>query len=355
MKYLVMECHTAYAVLMDEESRVVRAANLHYTVGQTVTDPVLMQEKKDTISVSGRAVKRLAAAAACLLVLSTAGFGIYSRYRKEQSRTRSVVMLVEQTRYEMKLNSNDEVICIQSDSAEGESVTDSFDGQHLQLSSAFNTILRDSLEQGKIDSETPVQIYLAVENEESYPTYKNELKQEAEKLSLNADIQDLKPADPQPAPPDPKKEHPAEQHPDPAAPKENAAPKETPKPKQDPPAAPPAPPAAVQEPAKPNETPQIQKPDTDKQKPDTDKQKPEPPVPGDTPAPLPGEPEPPGKSNEKQEPRGDAEHPHPGAELHQPEVQHPKPEPLPHILPEPAAPSLTEPLPEPLPAPEATE
>ena len=49
MKYLVMECHAGYAVLMDEASRFVRAANLHYEIGQTVTDPVLMTETQPRI------------------------------------------------------------------------------------------------------------------------------------------------------------------------------------------------------------------------------------------------------------------------------------------------------------------
>ncbi len=36
MKYLVMECHPGYAVVLDEEGRFLKAANMHYTVGQTV-------------------------------------------------------------------------------------------------------------------------------------------------------------------------------------------------------------------------------------------------------------------------------------------------------------------------------
>ena len=44
MKYLVMECKTGYAVLLDEEGRFRKAANLHYQVGETVEDPVLMRD-----------------------------------------------------------------------------------------------------------------------------------------------------------------------------------------------------------------------------------------------------------------------------------------------------------------------
>ena len=47
MKYIVMECHEAYAILMDEESRFFHAANLHYSVGQTVSAPILMQRNTE--------------------------------------------------------------------------------------------------------------------------------------------------------------------------------------------------------------------------------------------------------------------------------------------------------------------
>ena len=33
MKYLVLETHSAYAVVLDEEGRFLKAANLHYQVG----------------------------------------------------------------------------------------------------------------------------------------------------------------------------------------------------------------------------------------------------------------------------------------------------------------------------------
>lgn len=42
MKYIVMECHFSYAVLLDENGKFLKAANRNYQVGQTVTDPVLV-------------------------------------------------------------------------------------------------------------------------------------------------------------------------------------------------------------------------------------------------------------------------------------------------------------------------
>ena len=70
MNYIVMECHSSYAVLLDEEGRFLKAANLHYEVGQTVYDPVLMREKPEKGFRPVRCVTGGAAAiAACFLML----------------------------------------------------------------------------------------------------------------------------------------------------------------------------------------------------------------------------------------------------------------------------------------------
>ncbi len=45
MKYLVMEVRPSYAILLDEEGRFVRAANLHYEPGQTVEHIVPMRTR----------------------------------------------------------------------------------------------------------------------------------------------------------------------------------------------------------------------------------------------------------------------------------------------------------------------
>ncbi|HBI85624.1 MAG TPA: hypothetical protein DDX71_04975 [Ruminococcus sp.] len=224
MKYLVMECHAGYAVLMDEASRFVRAANLHYEVGQTVTDPILMQEDaQPQIRVTHKGAIRIAAAAACLLLMSAAGFGYY-----RSSRTKSVVVVVEQKRYELKLNRSGEVMTVQHHSKNGEEIVENLGGQHQTAAAVVNSLLKDSLDQGQISGGDTVQIYLAAENAKSYETYKSEIETEAAKLQLNADVQGL---DAAPEPPEP----PAHENGTKPAPE-----KETrkPDPKKDPPPAP---------------------------------------------------------------------------------------------------------------------
>ncbi len=54
MSYLIMECHLAYAVVLDENGRFIKVANLNYEVGQTVPyvlelkEAVLNQSKSST-------------------------------------------------------------------------------------------------------------------------------------------------------------------------------------------------------------------------------------------------------------------------------------------------------------------
>ena len=66
MNYMVMECHPSYAVLLDEEGRFLKAANLHYETGQVVHDPVLMKEEHaKQRNLMRWARSGMAAAAAC--------------------------------------------------------------------------------------------------------------------------------------------------------------------------------------------------------------------------------------------------------------------------------------------------
>ncbi len=75
MQYLVMEVHPAYAILLDESGRFVKAANLGYETGDTVTSPVLLHtpnegHASESPSISHMfKVRYLVATAACLLII----------------------------------------------------------------------------------------------------------------------------------------------------------------------------------------------------------------------------------------------------------------------------------------------
>lgn len=66
MKYLVVECHPAYAVVTDENGRFIKTANLHYNVGDIVENVIelrIEQKKKRNFAWV------YAAVAACLLLV----------------------------------------------------------------------------------------------------------------------------------------------------------------------------------------------------------------------------------------------------------------------------------------------
>ena len=79
MKYMVVECHPGYAVVLDDDGNFLKVANRKYEVGQLVTEVVAMQAppRKKT----AKWVSTLVAAAACLaLVLGLTLPGTHQPY-----------------------------------------------------------------------------------------------------------------------------------------------------------------------------------------------------------------------------------------------------------------------------------
>ena len=70
MKYLVMECGLSYAVVLDQEGRFLKVANLNYQVGQTVEEVIPFREES-TVWWKKPVVWSTAAAACVLLVCFT--------------------------------------------------------------------------------------------------------------------------------------------------------------------------------------------------------------------------------------------------------------------------------------------
>ena len=74
MNYLVMEVHPAYAVVLDEEGRFLKAANLRYQVGDTIQNIVELRMPKAKPPVLWKPLSGLAGLAACLCLVF---FGYY--------------------------------------------------------------------------------------------------------------------------------------------------------------------------------------------------------------------------------------------------------------------------------------
>ena len=124
MSYLVMECHPGYAVLLDEEGRFLKAANLRYEIGQTVYDPVLMKEppqrQRQLVRWIGSGV---AAIAACLLLFF--GFGYYQNYIQPYSS----IYLTINPQVQMDLNRQGTVVGLTGTNEDGKALLEGYDGK----------------------------------------------------------------------------------------------------------------------------------------------------------------------------------------------------------------------------------
>ena len=68
MKYIVMECKPAYAVILDEEGRFIKVANLNYETGQLLIDPIFVKSFEKNNIFKKRLIRGFAAIASCLLL-----------------------------------------------------------------------------------------------------------------------------------------------------------------------------------------------------------------------------------------------------------------------------------------------
>lgn len=283
MKYIVMECHEGFAVLMDEESRFVNAANFHYKVGQTVTDPMLMQEGESEAKRITFHVSRFIAAAACIAVMITAGSLYYSRNLKPNS----TILISSDANIRMDLNKKGKVIDLRSEDLLGKEILKEYSGKGKDMVSAANDIIELEKNKGYISDGDTVDMYISSENSDAYSTYKADLENGIASVKVNVKGLDApKPAEK----PDPKKPDPAKDSKKPEAPKPPAGDEKAPEPPASPSGViavpnPPSPPSAGSKPAAKEDLPappaqaDTPEPPKDAEKPDTDVA--EPPKPDD--------------------------------------------------------------------------
>lgn len=300
MKYIVMECNEGYAVLMDEESRFVKAADLSYEVGQTVTDPLIMNSDEHRARKITLHISRAAAVAACLVLMVSAGSIYYSRNLKPHS----TVLISSDANIRLELNKKGKVLHIRCDDSIGREILKDYNGKGKDMLTVANEILELEKEKGVISNGDTVDFYIESDNSKDYDTYRNNVEKGIADININVKgLDSFRPADkvkPEPAvKPDPAKDGKA-----PEAPKPPAQGEKLPEP--------PAPPAA--EPAAPAEPPAPPKEEV--KQPAEVKEPPAPPAPANDPEP-PKEADKPAEGEKPEPPKPDD-----GAEPPKPEVHH---------------------------------
>lgn len=186
MKYTVMECHDGYAVLMGEDSCFVRAANIHYSVGQTVTSPVILDEDIKKPAIRRSVLVKIAAAAACITLVSAFGLNYYHR----NLETRSVLTIGSDFNIQIELNSKGQVIRMKSKSTDGKKVLEHYKTKDKNMVNTVNDILGVMKDEGYITNEDTVDVYISAESEKVYTSYKDEIENELSAVNINVSTAD---------------------------------------------------------------------------------------------------------------------------------------------------------------------
>ena len=166
-----MECHTGYAVLLDEEGRFCRAANPGYEVGQTVEDPVLMREEKKKTRHAARRISGLVAAAACFLIFF--GFGYYYPNYVE---TYSSVFLTINPEIQMDLNRRGTVVELTGTNEDGEVLLDGYDGRGKDKVTVADELIDRAIDMGFLSEGGQVSFSIDAPDEFLFQEYGTELR-----------------------------------------------------------------------------------------------------------------------------------------------------------------------------------
>jgi len=118
MEYLVMECGLSYAVVMDQDGRILKVPNLGYTVGQSLKDVVLLPERPVRQQVLHKRIARWSALAACLCLLLL-GSWVW------QSPIGTVRMQINPD-VQMSVNRFDRVVALEGLNEDGTSLIDGY-------------------------------------------------------------------------------------------------------------------------------------------------------------------------------------------------------------------------------------
>ncbi len=140
MKYLVLECHLSYAVVLDEAGRFIKAANRNYRVGETVTDIVEMNIPQKQRAVPW--IKQLSALAACLVLAAAV-----SLFAAGQMTYASVYMAIN-PEVRIDVNRWDRVVSVEGVNDDGRQLLVGYEPGRQELDLVMDELVDRAIDQG---------------------------------------------------------------------------------------------------------------------------------------------------------------------------------------------------------------
>lgn len=194
MKYMVMECHLSYAVVLDEAGKFLKVANRHYEVGQMVTDVIEMQvteQETPTQPVKKKTYRwigSLAAMAACLALVAL------PMLRMGQTPFASVYMSIN-PEVRIDVNRKDVVVGLEGTNADGDALIEQYQYKKKPLDLVMDELVDRAIETGFLHEGGQITLTLDAEDGEwvvdrggSLSTHLNEHLRE--KMSVTIEVRD---------------------------------------------------------------------------------------------------------------------------------------------------------------------
>lgn len=195
MKYMVMECHPGYAVVLDEKGQFSKVANMRYEIGQTVTDvvPLKFSTPQTVQAKKGRWLYSVATAAACLVLLITSA--LYTG----QTPYASVYMTIN-PQVRIDVNKKDVVVGLEGINTDGEKLLEDYKYRNKELELVMDELVDLAIEKNFLHEGGTITLTLDAENGEwvisHSETLKDQLKQHlADKMTVEVDVTDQRQGD----------------------------------------------------------------------------------------------------------------------------------------------------------------
>ena len=151
MNYLVVEVHPAYAVVLDEEGRFLKAANLRYQVGDTVQHIVELRRPQEKRPSLWKPLSGLAALAACLCLVF---FGYYQPNFTPYGAMRIQI----NPDVELTLSRTDRVLELEGLNEDGQALIEGYDYQGKDREDVTGALVERAIDQGYLSGGETVSI-----------------------------------------------------------------------------------------------------------------------------------------------------------------------------------------------------
>ena len=151
MNYLVMETHPAYAVLLDEKGRFLKAANLRYQVGDVVQEIVEIQMPQRKVIPIWKPLSGLIAAAACFCL-------VFFGYYQPNFTAYGTLRIQINPDVEMTVSRTDRVLDLEGLNEDGEDLIEGYSYRGKDRETAANELVERAIDMGYLSDGDTISI-----------------------------------------------------------------------------------------------------------------------------------------------------------------------------------------------------